>query len=358
MLFTFIIIELGNQRTVIKKGLLDMRYVTINEIKSGMILASTLYNNSGTILLNANKALTPAIITRLKSLGYNGLYIYDDMNTERYEMLLDDDTRIDAIRNLKHINIDNCLFIANKITNEILKNPDVMYELMTISSYDNITYMHSVNVAILATMIGVDMGLDTDTLYKLSQAALLHDIGKTMIDYDIINKDGKLDPDEIEEVHRHPYYGYMLLKNNPNVSSIVRNAIYSHHENEDGSGYPRGIKSENIHITAKIIHVADVYDALTSQRSYKERYNPSDAIEFLLSNTNKMFNENVVKALMSCVALYPIGTEVKLSDGRHAIVTKNHRHFPTRPKVMLADGEVIDLMKIIDITIVELITEM
>ena len=335
-----------------------MKYVPINELKSGMIIANTLYNNSGTILLNANKSLTNAIITGLKSLGFNGLYIYDSMNEETYEMLLDDDIRINAIKNLKHINIDNCLFIANKITNEILAKPDMMYELMTISSYDNITYMHSVNVAIIATMIGVDMGLDTEMLYKLSQAALLHDIGKTMVDYDIINKDGKLNDEEIEEVHKHPYYGYMLLKNNSNISSIVRNAIYSHHENEDGTGYPRGIKSDKIHLLAKIIHVADVYDALTSQRSYKDRYNPADAIEFLLAKTNTMFNETVVKSLMSCVALYPIGTEVKLSDNRVAIVTKNSRHFPTRPTVMLSDGEILELIKVPNITVIELITPM
>ncbi len=334
-----------------------MKYVPVNKLQEGMTLAMTIYNNEGGILLNANKTLTKSLINRITKLQFKGLYVYAENEEIKYEPMLSDVTRLQALRSLKHINIDDCLFVANTITNNVIANPDVLHELITISSYDNLTYMHSINVATIATMIGVDMGLSNDRLYELSQAALLHDIGKSCIDDTILNKPGKLTDEEYAEMKKHPYYGFEMLKNNQNITGVVRNAIYSHHENEDGSGYPRGLSHDEIHKVAKIIHVADVYDAMISKRSYKERINPADVFEFIMSQNEMMFDESVVKALIHCVALYPIGTEVKLSNGSVGIVHKNTKSYPTRPEIVLPTGNIINLMDITNITIVELITD-
>ena len=233
----------------------------------------------------------------------------------------------------------------------------MIVETINLSTYDNYTYSHSVNVDMLSVILGVACGLRDDELRKLSQAALLHDIGKTCVPIEIINKPGRLTEEEYAEVKNHPRYGYNMLRDNYEVSSVARNAILSHHENEDGSGYPRGLTSEKIHLFAKIIHVADVYDALTTKRVYKEAMNPADALEYLMGNAERMFDKDLVATFMEYVAPYPLGVQVELSTGQKAIVVKNNRSMLSRPVVRLDSGTRVDLLERLDITIVKMLTD-
>lgn len=315
-----------------------MKYIKTNKLKVGMMIATSIYNNRASMLLPANSVLTETNIKSLKRLGYKGVYIYENDNPETFKGILSDATRLLAIKNLKHLNVDECLYVANAITNEILSNPDVIYDMVSISSYDNLTYVHSINVATLSTMIGVNLGLTNDMLYKVAQAAILHDIGKTAVNPDIIKKDGRLTAEEFAEVKRHPEYGYYMLCKNDMISSVVRNAVYSHHENEDGTGYPRGLKGDKIHIAAKIIHVADVYDALTSKRSYKDEMPADEALAYMTNNIGTLFDKNVVTAMLHCVAPYPVGVEVVLSTGDVATVVKVDKNNITKPVVCLDES--------------------
>lgn len=330
-----------------------MQYLPVTELKAGMICAMTLYNKKMNILLNANKILNNNIINRMKLLGLDGLCVYNETDNIKYNALISEDTRNKALKKLEHIDIDGCLYVANQITNEILQNKDLMLDMTNISLYDNNTYMHSINVAIISTMIGVDMRLNNYQLKQLSQAALLHDIGKTYIDKTILNKKAKLTDEEFKIITKHPYYGYIMFKDKDTISAVVKNAIYSHHENEDGSGYPRGLTGDKIHLFAKIIHVADVYDALISKRSYKENFNPADAFEYLLAHTNEMFDRKVVNALTNCIALYHVGTEVLLSNNEWAVVIENQKGLPTRPIVLTKSGAKINLVNQLNITILK-----
>lgn len=331
-----------------------MKYTPIENIQNGDILAMTIFNNDCNILLTANSELTNSNIRRIKNLGFKGLYIYDD-NTNVNIDLLSDDIRQKALKSLKHINIDDCLYIANAITNKLIENPAVLYELTTICSYDTRTYMHSINVALLSVIIGIDMQLSNDMLYELAQAALLHDIGKTCIDEKILNKKGKLTDSEYATMKKHTVFGYNMLMKNESVSEIVCDSVKSHHENEDGSGYPCGLKSREIPLFAKIIHVADVYDAMISARSYKDKLNPADVLEYLMGNT-RIFDINVINSLTNCVALYPTGSEVLLSTNETATVIKNEFGYPQRPEIRLKNGKYIKLMNTLNITITALLT--
>ena len=330
-----------------------MKYKIIDTVEKGNILAMTVFDDKCRTLLRANTIISDTNIQRLKQLGFEGLYVYEEHDTNTYKQLLSDDTRQKALMSLKEANVDDCLYIANEITNEILENPDVLYELKTICAYDNRTYIHCINVAILSVMIGIDMKMTKDELYELSKAALLHDIGKTAIDEVVLNKKEKLTDEEYALMKQHTNFGYDMLKNNINVSDNVRNGIRFHHENEDGSGYPLGLTTERIPLIAKIIHVADVYDAMISKRSYKEKINPADVLEYMMGNTH-MFNISVVMSLMHCAVLYPIGTEVTLSDNTTGIITKNTRNYPQRPMIKLKNGQIIDLMVKLDVTIIKL----
>lgn len=331
-----------------------MRYVTIDNIRPGDTLAATIFSDCN-ILLTANSVLTERSIAHVSALGFKGLYIYDGTNTDVYKDLLSDEIRQQALVNMKHINIDDCLYVANVITNSILANPDTLYEIMDICAYDTRTYIHCINVAILATMIGIDMRLTNSELFELSQSALLHDIGKTCIDEKILNKNGRLTDEEFAVMKTHPVYGYNMLLHNENVTENVRKGILHHHENEDGSGYPHHLKHDEIPLFAKIIHVADVYDAMVAKRSYKERINPADVLEYIMGNT-AMFDYTVVKALTHCVSLYPVGSEIMLSDGTKATVRNNVKNFPQRPEVTLENGAVLRLIDRLDITVTSLLT--
>lgn len=321
-----------------------------------MVISTTLYDNNDTILLKANHKLTPHNIKRIQKLDYDGLYIYEDGEIATHNELISEQTRIDTLRALKRLDIEKCLYLANEIVDEIRCSNSLLVETINLSSYDNYTYIHSINVDILSVIIGIALGFTDIQLRNLSQAALLHDLGKTCISKDIINKPGALTTEEYEEIKNHPRYGYELLKDNDNISSVVRNAVFSHHENEDGTGYPRGLTSDKIHIFAKIIHIADVYDALTAKRIYKDPLNPADAIEFLMANAGTMFDKNILEAFIKHIAPYPVGTSVILSTGQKALVIKNSEAFLTRPIVKLENGTVINLQSTLNITITDLLT--
>lgn len=335
-----------------------MRYVRAEHLEKGMVLANTLYDNNEKILLKANRKLTDSYIARIQQLEIMGLYIFEDDEITEHTPTISEQTRLKAIKSLKRLNIDDCIFIANNIVEEIRESESMIVETINLSTYDNYTYSHSVNVDVLSVILGVACGMRDDELRKLSQAALLHDIGKTCVPIEITNKPGRLTDEEYEEMKKHPRYGYNMLRDHYDISSVARNAILSHHENEDGSGYPRSLTSEKIHLFAKIIHIADVYDALTTKRVYKDAMNPADALEYLMGNTGKMFDKELVSTFMEYVAPYPLGVQVELSTGQKAYVVKNNRAMLSRPVVRLDGGATIDLLEHLDITITKLLTNL
>jgi len=335
-----------------------MRYVKSEHLEKGMVLVYTLYDNNEKVLLKANKKLTPAYINRIQQMEISGLYVFEDDEITTHTPTVSEQTRLKAIKSLKRLNIDDCIYIANNIVEEIRESESMIIETINLSTYDNYTYTHSVNVDILSVILGVALGFTDDELKKLSQAALLHDIGKTCVPIEILNKPGKLDEEEFAEVKNHPRYGYNMLRDNQEVSSVTRNAILSHHENEDGSGYPRNLIGEKIHKFAKIIHIADVYDALTTKRVYKDAMNPADALEYLMANAGKLFDKEMVTVFMEYIAPYPLGVTVELSTGQTAIVVKNNRAMLSRPIVRLNSGTLIDLYERLDVTITKLLTNL
>ena len=336
-----------------------MRYLPIHRIKENTLLAMPIYNESGGVLLNANTPLKRDYLNRLMQLGFSGLYIYDEISSDvEVETLISEQLKGDTLRALKDFNIDSCRAMAHGIVDEILKKRSVVsLDMVNLASFDNYTYVHSLNVAVLAVILGIDSGLRYSQLQELSEAALLHDIGKLSIRVEILNKKEPLTPEEFALIRTHPEKGYEKVKDDPVISNTVKSAILSHHENEDGSGYPRHLKSDEIHRFAKIIHVCDVYDALVSNRVYRRAMNPADAMEYLMSNCWVMFDVNYVREIMNCVCPYPTGVTVELSDGTRAIVVQQNSVSHVRPEVVcLESKERINLMEVLNKTIVGILT--
>ena len=224
-----------------------------------------------------------------------------------------------------------------------------MYNMMDLKNYDDYTYFHSVNVATLAAVLGVRYGLSEYELKVLTTGALLHDIGKKFVKADVLNARRPLTEEEKRMVLQHPKLGYEFLKRNYDFDPDVCEGVLGHHEWYNGEGYPLRRSGENISIYARIIKVADVYDAMTSKRPYHDALSPSDAVEYIMAMNESEFDPAIVDIFLKWVAVYPVGCEVELSDGRHAVVVKNYHDFLLRPKIrVMESGEEIDLLSDID----------
>lgn len=330
-----------------------MKFVHSDNIKLGMVTARPIYNEYGNLLLAANHKITNANIRQIQALGYTGIYVFDKYSEyESYDEFISQKDRNHIVNALKTINIDKILFYTNKIVNEMLECDDLLLDLQDMQSHHNATYNHCVNVSLYATACGVGLGMSQKDLQDLSTAAMLHDIGKNAIDVAILDKPGPLTPEERILMNKHPEFGYNLLYNNPSINAATRAGILLHHENEDGSGYPKKLSGDSIPLIPKIIHVADVYDALRSKRAYKKDYKASESIEFLMSHCGTMFDLHIVETFLKYLILYPVGCDVELSDGRIAHVVKNNSESIQRPVVMVND-ETIDLLKVLNLTIIK-----
>ncbi|MCI9136300.1 MAG: response regulator [Lachnospiraceae bacterium] len=323
-----------------------MRYIEMERVQPGMMLGRGIYDFSDRNLLSDGKVLTEELIERLMERGYPGVYIEDELSKDiQIQEAISAELRNHAVRSLQDLNIDEAVEVAKKIVEQILESKTVSLDLVDLRSFDDYTYRHSVNVAVLSTVIAMGLGYSHEDLIEICVSAIFHDLGKLLIDKEILNKPGKLSAMENEVMRHHPQMSYDMLAEKWNISAKVRMGALCHHENEDGSGYPNGLFGENIHPFAKIIHVTDVYDALSSKRPYKDACSFSEALEYLMGGCGTLFDKEVVDAFLRYVPVYPKGSMVELSDGREAIVLENSSLNLLRPKLLLMDGDVLDLME-------------
>lgn len=327
-----------------------MRYIPINQLRPGYKLASDLVLSRNRILLRKGRILTDSLIKKIAQLGYQGLYIDDELSEGLYvNDLVSAELKMTMKNELESL-LDNTqlhrpsafrlrLQTINKLlqctVDEIVHSNQVMVNMIDLRTYDDYTYSHSLNVSILSVVIGITLGLNKKTLHQLALGALLHDTGKMFVDKDILNKPSRLTPEEFEEIKKHSERGYIYLSDYMDIPDVARNTALQHHEQFNGKGYPQGLSGEAIHLFGRIVGVADVFDALTSDRPYRKAMLPSDAIEYIMGGYNSMFDPSVVNALTRKVAPYPIGTCIRLSTGETGIVTKNYEFASLRPMIKL-----------------------
>ena len=248
-----------------------MRYVGIMDAEAGMKVAKAILNEKGDILVHANVMLTEPLIQQMRKRELTGIYIEDALSEDIFlEELISEDTERKAVKALQNLDIDAAMDVAELIVDEITDMSEISLDMSSLRSKSNSTYEHSIDVSIYAVMIGIGMGMRKGLLKELAVSALLHDIGKLQIPTKLLHKPGKLTPEEYEEMKKHSEYGYELLKDNVMMTSKIKMGVYMHHENVDGTGYPLGLEGDQIYLFAKIIHIADVYDAICSKRSYKK----------------------------------------------------------------------------------------
>ncbi|MHB1405114.1 MAG: HD-GYP domain-containing protein [Desulfitobacteriaceae bacterium] len=220
-----------------------------------------------------------------------------------------------------------------------------------LDNHDRYTYIHSVNVALLATIIGIHMGYGNEGLSNLASGAVLHDWGKLLVPREILHKPSALSPEEFQVIKSHPARGEQVLRDVGWPDKVLR-VIREHHERWRGQGYPDSLRAGEIHPNAQIVAVADVFDALTEDRPYKVRMSPYHALEMILNGSGSSYAPEVVRAFRSCVLLYPEHSTVTLSSGETGVVIALAAELPTRPVVrIIADrqGRPVRGEKIIDL---------
>ena len=241
--------------------------------------------------------------------------------------------------------------VVYQLVNVIKFDPSGLVHINNLKSYDEYTYHHSLSVAVLSVAIGQTLGMTGGELRNLCRCAILHDIGKIFVPIDLINKPGKLDVKEFETVKDHAIRGGQYLKNGTIGNMELWIGIMCHHEKIDGTGYPRGLKKDEIPLYSRIISVADVYDALTSLRPYRSPMTPGEALEMVMSQAGTSFDINIVQAFKLKLELYPVNTIVELSDKRLGIVINNAN--ASRPILqMLGSEEVINLSDLTNMSLV------
>ncbi len=344
-----------------------MRLYPISQLKEGMVLAKNIYSQDDSVMpvLIENTVLTNHLIKRLGDQGVLEAYVNNNEESLSFfvpkaKPLLTEEMREDAISSLDNFfsivklgeestHISNAVqivkhldLVVEHLVDTLSTDQQALVNITDLKSFDEYTYHHSLSVAVLTIAIANNLGFDKEQLTLIGRCALLHDIGKTAIPIDIIQKPAKLTDSEFAVIKRHSSEGYQYLTKCNIGNDVLWQGVLCHHEKMDGSGYPFGFQGEDIPLMSRIISVADVYDALTSNRPYRLPMPPQDALEYIMGNIGTAFDYDIVKAFLKKLELYPVGSFVELSDGQIAVVLNNENAM--RPCVKLVNsGEILDL---------------
>ncbi len=352
--------------------------IRTDQAETGMKVASDIYTSNNQLIIPKDTILDERMITRLRFYNIYGLLIYRNKpevelveEVSYIEMLRStpefkkfNRTYVDTIQNVEdnfnsvlsgndEFDIDNLLAETDRILSEGRNGAHILEMLHGIRNYDDMTYVHSLNVSLICNVFGGWLKLSAEDIRILTLAGLLHDIGKMLIPREIITKPGKLSPDEFKIVKTHAIKGYQVLKDQT-VDIRVKYAALMHHERCDGSGYPNGFIGEQIDDFAKIIAIADVYDAMTSSRRYRNAICPFDVVEEFEKDGFLKYDPGFLMTFLERIVQSYMHNIVRLSDGREGEVIMINRLALARP-VIRSGSAYIDLSKERKVSIAEII---
>jgi HD-GYP domain-containing protein (c-di-GMP phosphodiesterase class II) len=222
--------------------------------------------------------------------------------------------------------------LVDEISSSVMRNPGALISLARLRSADDYTYMHSVAVCALMVALARVLELDARTTRAVGMAGLLHDLGKAVMPMDVLNKPGKLTDEEFAIMKAHPVEGHRMLVEGGAADAITLDVCLHHHEKIDGSGYPNGLRDDEISLHARMGALCDVYDAITSNRPYKSGWDPAESIR-KMAEWKGHFDERLFQAFVKSIGIYPIGSLVRLQTGRLGIVVDQTEHSLLTPKV-------------------------
>jgi HD-GYP domain-containing protein (c-di-GMP phosphodiesterase class II) len=257
----------------------------------------------------------PGIIVRLSPAEEfdHAKHLYSDANKLMQDMMKD-------VRLGKQIDLEQCEPIIDNIVDSIFRFPSALLLLAQLKTVDEYAFQHSISVATLAVAFGGVLELPREEIKDLALAGLLHDVGNALVPGRILNKPGKLNGEDFYVMKSHVLHTAKLLNEVKNVSEITFNAAIQHHERYDGTGYPNGLKGDEISLHGQMLAIVDVYDAITSIRVYQKRIPPAEALGKLLKLSGAHFNNRLVQAFIKGIGIYPAGSLVLMESGKLGIV--------------------------------------
>lgn len=351
-------------------------FVATRLLESGMQIDQSIIDGTKRVLIARGAILDDYLIDALRKLGISGVYIREGEEEESIQSSENDPiapATLEKIEKLKvpdrkKVNISESvrarvaegmsylysntnsaqLADATKdITNDLMKaiddNDAIAVDISALKVSDEYTFKHSVDVATMSMVIAKKLGMSKEQIYDIGIAGLLHDIGKSKIPNEVLNKPGRLTDEEFEIMKQHTVFGYRILQEKDDIKEDIKLAVLQHHEKINSKGYPMGVDASKICQYAKIISVVDIYDALVTERPYKHGFTPRDAVEMIMAMTEELDLVSL-KGFLGSVILYPVGSTVSLSNGERARVVQNYEEAILRPKVVgLTTGKVYDL---------------
>lgn len=366
--------------------LIKRKFIRTRSLQNGMIIDQSIVDRAGRILIARNTPMDEFHKESLLKMGIGGVYIREgeededaedksgspvvsaavqkvidnNMVADRAKVKLSESVKARVVEGIQYLYNDTesegFTSATKDITDDLMKaitdNDALAVDISALKVSDEYTFKHSVDVATMSMIVAKRYGLDDKDVYEIGISGLLHDVGKSKIPNEILNKAGKLTDDEFAMMKQHSLFGYGILKEKDDLSNQIKMGVLQHHEKMNSRGYPMGVGADKINLFARIISVADIYDALVTERPYKKPFSPRDAVEMIMSMTDEL-DINVMRSFLESVILYPVGTDVELSTGEHARVVENNPQYVLRPKVVgLKSGTTYDLSDIRNASIV------
>ncbi len=353
----------------------EARTLLIEDLRNGMIFDEDVINRFGNVLVIGGTKISE--VERMKEYlrdhKIEAVRIRRDMGFEDIDLdLLDIDedetlkrlqyiaefredfaqikdnlqNEFDAILKGEGINTDNISSSIEKALVAFKGNVNVFQLIEKIKDLDDITYAHSHNVTLISYAIGQWLGLKAEDLEKLTLSAMLLDIGKMKMDPELLNKKGPLTTDEKDECKKHVLYSYELVKDFENIDNKIKQTILLHHERMDGSGYPMGFKRDKIPLFSRIVAIADIYNALTSGRPYREKKTPFEAIRILETEYIDKLDTKILYIFLRRIGNCFIGQRVRLNDGRRGDIVFLPKQYLYKPIIkLIPSDEMLDLIE-------------
>lgn len=361
---------------------MEATYVNVCDLSFGKIVAEDVFANTKFPIIAKNTKITPEHINVFRAFQIGRVLVLKDAIVDTNEIEKSDFvveipvSRMtsfekqydDAMKNLKKefsnwqagakIDITKVRGAIIPLVESVLEDRSYLFDLNSYSNPKDYIYHHCIATGLISGILTQKLGYERGICIQMALAGTLADCGMAKIPVKIREKKTSLTESEFLEIRKHPIYSYQMVKDLTALKTDMKLSIFQHHERLNGSGYPKGIKEDNISIFSQIIAVADVFHAMTSERLYRSKQSPFKVIDMIKESEFGKFDIKVVQALIDIVADLPIGTRVELSNFEQGEVMFINRYSPTRPTVkLISTGEIIDLSAFRNAHILRVITK-